>query len=111
MERVVKEWLQAGQTRPVGVAMALEWARPSKELEWWQERHRRVRRAALAKRVESGIWDSKGVISVFWEDWLEFALIWYFLVYKPRHSARRTESVPGIGAQRRSMGGKICFKR
>ena len=45
--------------------------------------------------------------------WFEFELdaMLYFLVSRPRHSARWTASVPGIGAQRRSTGGKICLWR
>ena len=35
----------------------------------------------------------------------------YLRVSNPRHSARCTASVPGMGAQRRSMGGKICLAR
>lgn len=35
----------------------------------------------------------------------------YLRVSRPRHSARWMASVPGMGAQRRSMGGKICFSR
>lgn len=35
----------------------------------------------------------------------------YLRVSRPRHSARWMESVPGMGAQRRSMGGKICLYR
>lgn len=35
----------------------------------------------------------------------------YFFVSRPRHSARCIASVPEMGAQRRSMGGKICLWR
>ena len=33
----------------------------------------------------------------------------YFFVSRPRHSARCIASVPEMGAQRRSIGGKICL--
>lgn len=32
-----------------------------------------------------------------------------FLVSRPKHSASWTTSVPGRGAHRRSIGGKICL--
>ena len=40
------------------------------------------------------------------EEWME-----YLRVSRPRHSASRMASVPAMGAQRRSMGGKICLER
>ena len=35
----------------------------------------------------------------------------YFLASNPRHSANWPASVPSMGAQRRSIGGKICLAR
>lgn len=40
------------------------------------------------------------------EEWME-----YLRVSRPRHSASRMASVPAMGAQRRSMGGKICLDK
>ena len=98
----------AGQRMPSGVTLAMERAMPSKREACLQKRHLRDSRAQSLKRMESGIWLSSGLISCVWfEDATEAML--YFLVSRPRHSARRTASVPGIGAQRRSMGGKICL--
>lgn len=88
--------------------------RPSKGKVWWQKRHFSVRRVQDLKRRESGIWDSKGVRSAAWPPKAEEEVVLameYFFVSRPRHSARRTAEVPGMGAQRRSMGGKICFRR
>ncbi len=67
-----------------------------------------VRRAQSLKRILSGIWLSRGDISVVWSLDEEEAME-YFLVSRPKHSARWTASVPGMGAQRRSMGGNICL--
>lgn len=61
------------------------------------------------KRMGSGIWLSRGLMSAVWVAEVEEEAMLYFLVSRPRHSARRTASVPGMGAQRRSMGGKICL--
>lgn len=98
--------------RPAGVHMEWEMQRPSKGVGWWQDVQRRLRRVASWKRTDSGIWDSRGKISVFgWLLLLPEVFIRYFRVSRPRHSARRTESVPGMGAQRRSIGGKICLSR
>jgi len=67
-----------------------------------------VRGVQSLKRMGSGIWLSRGLMSAVWVAEVEEAML-YFLVSRPRHSARRTASVPGMGAQRRSMGGKICL--
>ena len=83
---------------------------PSKRKACLQERHLSDSRAQSLKRMESGTWLSRGLIScVSFVDAAEAML--YFLVSRPRHSARRTTSVPGMGAHRRSMGGKICLYR
>lgn len=98
----------AGQTMPSGVMLAMEAAMPSKKKACLQKRHWRDSRVQSLNRIESGIWLSSGLISCVWfEDAAEAML--YFLVSRPRHSARWTASVPGMGAQRRSMGGKICL--
>lgn len=49
-------------------------------------------------------------MSVSWVEAEEEVRV-YLRVSRPRHEARRTASVPGMGAQRRSMGGKICLVR
>ena len=58
--------------------------------------------------MASGICDSSGEISVAAlleeEDVME-----YFFTSNPKHSASCPASVPGIGAHRRSIGGKICL--
>ncbi len=99
------------QMSPVGEHIEVEAQRPSKMALSWHDLQRRVKRAASWKRTLSGIWDSSGNISAFCWLLLPDVLIWYFLVSRPRHSASRTESVPGIGAHRRSIGGKICFNK
>ena len=51
-------------------------------------------------------------MSAFWceeEEEVEEVPMEYFLVSRPRHEARWRASVPGMGAQRRSIGGKICL--
>ena len=60
--------------------------------------------------MESGIWLSRGEISWAWLEEEAEAML-YLRVSRPRHSARWTASVPGMGAQRRSMGGKTCLYR
>ena len=98
----------AGQTIPSGVTVAMEAAIPSKRKACLQKRHVSDSRAQSLNRMESGIWLSSGLISCAWlEDAAEAIL--YFFVSSPRHSARWTASVPGMGAQRRSIGGKICL--
>ena len=99
----------AGQRIPSGVTTLREEGRPEKSNECLQWRHRKVRGVQSLKRMESGIWLSRGLISAVWFDEEVDELMLYFLVSRPRHSARRTASVPGMGAQRRSMGGKICL--
>ena len=108
--RVVKGRLHSllAQMMPAGVIFAIEVARPSKGKEDLQYRHLSVRRVQSLKRMESGIWLSSGEISVVWLLDEEEAML-YFRVSRPRHSARWTASVPGMGAQRRSIGGKICL--
>ena len=98
----------AGQTMPSGVTLATEMAMPSNREAYLQKRHVSDSRAQSLNRTESGTWLSSGLISCVWFDDAAEAML-YFLVSRPRHSARRTASVPGIGAQRRSMGGKICL--
>ena len=98
----------AGQTMPSGVTLAREMAMPSKGKACLQERHLSDSRAQSLKRMESGTWLSRGLISCVWFVDAADAML-YFLVSRPRHSARWTASVPGMGAQRRSMGGKICL--
>ncbi len=93
---------------PSGVTFATEPARPSNREGCLQKRHLSVRRAQSLKRMELGIWLSKGEISWVWFE-EEVEAILYFRASRPRHSARWTASVPGMGAQRRSIGGKICL--
>lgn len=97
-----------GQTMPAGVMWSMEAARPSKTNADWQKRQRRERRAASLKRMESGIWLSSGKISCVALE-VEEELMEYLRVSRPRHSANCRESVPGMGAQRRSIGGNICL--
>lgn len=112
--RVAKGFWQVGdgQMMPLGVMVEREEgeARPSKMKACLQERQRRVRRAESLKRSSSGIWLSSGEISVVWL-LVEEGAMEYFLVSRPRHSASCVASVPGIGAQSRSIGGKICLYR
>ena len=100
-----------GQMIPADVTQVILGASPSKGKACLQDRQVRTRRAQDLKRMESGTWDSSGVISADWLWALLLFVMAYFLVSRPRHSASRTAEVPGIGAQRRSMGGKICFRR
>ena len=113
MVRVVKGLPQVGegQTMPSGVIWSRdEGVRPSKMKEWAQERQRRERRVEDLKRMVSGIWDSSGEISAAALPLAEEeAAMEYFLTSRPKHSASCVASVPGMGAQRRSMGGKSCL--
>ena len=62
------------------------------------------------KRVAGGSCDSSGVMSRVCPPAPEAVLVRAKrFVSSPRHSARWSGEVPGIGAQRRSMGGKICL--
>lgn len=97
---------------PSGVTHLMEAGRPSKAKVWVQKRQRRVSGVQSLKRTASGIWLSSGKISLLWAELEEVEeVIEYFLVSSPRHSARCMASVAGMGAQRRSMGGKICLYR
>lgn len=98
-----------GQMMPSGVTFSMEGIRPSKVNACLQQRHFKVSRAESLNRTESGIWLSSGVISSIGVLVLAVEPIEYFRVSRPRHSARWTASVPGIGAHRRSIGGKICL--
>ena len=84
--------------------------RPSKGNVCAQARQRSVREVQSLKRTLDGIWLSRGKISValLCEDEVEEPMA-YFFVSRPRHSARWRASVPGMGAQRRAIGGKICL--
>ena len=62
------------------------------------------------KRTESGIWDSRGWISLSVEDEVE-DVTRYLDVSSPRQAASCVILVPDIGAQRRSTGGRICLWR
>ena len=95
---------------PSGATQAIETGRPSKVNVCVQWRQRSVRGVQSLKRIESGIWLSRGKISALWLDEVEVEME-YFFVSRPRHSARCIASVPGMGAQRRSIGGKICLWR
>lgn len=94
---------------PSGVTFSIDGIRPSKVNACLQKRHCKVRRVESLNRTESGIWLSRGVISCIGVLVLAVEPIEYFRVSRPRHSARWTASVPGIGAHRRSIGGNICL--
>lgn len=64
------------------------------------------------KRTESGIWDSRGWISVSGLLDVEVVVeMRYLLVSRPRQDASIVILVPEIGAHRRSTGGSICLCR
>ena len=94
---------------PSGVMLAMFAAKPSKGEEAWQCRHLSTSFAQEAKRMAFGVWLSRGEMSEVWVWEVEGGVMLYFLVSRPRHEARCIASVPGIGAQRRSIGGKICL--
>ena len=77
-----------------------------------QARHFKVSRGQSLYLTSSGSWLSSGVkssasLSVLAAEPMDA----YLLGSRPRHSASIPASMPSIGAQRRSIGGKSCLAR